>query len=97
VVRGTGGRKGVARYAPSLSLAQIEQMEMETVTVQGLGNEILAGTKPHVREFWRDMGRTIGASNGRETEYIFVVYHLSGAVHGYPITEEELRSIGVQV
>ena len=37
------------------------------------------------------------SSKGKETEYLWVEYHQSGSVHGYPITEDELRSYGVKI
>lgn len=92
VVQTTGGPDGVARYHSSLSIPQIETMEMETVSDDlGLGTEIVAKRKHNRRVYWRHMGRIIGASNGKETEYIYVEYAQSGNVHGRPITKAELR------
>jgi hypothetical protein len=39
------------------------------------------------------MTEDIGASKGERTRFVYVVYHLGGAVHGYPITAAMLRQI----
>jgi len=44
------------------------------------------------RYYFMDLGRVIGASNGKETTLICVERLKSGGwTHGRPITEEELR------
>jgi hypothetical protein len=96
ILRTTRGLEGVARYHPSLSLADIERTEIETVSL-GLGVEIVEKQQPHKRVFWRRMAATVGASNGRETDLIYVEYGRQGNVHGRPITEAELRRKGVKL
>ncbi len=79
----------------------IESYEMECLSDQllteGTVHEILPHPKPNVRMFWRevrDLGFAVGASNGRETNYIYVEYNSSGPVHGRPMTPVELRLKG---
>lgn len=61
------------------------------------GQEIVAKSRPNLRVFWKHMGRIIGASDGEETEYIFVEYGVAGNVHGRPITASQLRAKGVKL
>jgi hypothetical protein len=44
--------------------------------------------------YFMDAGRIIGASEGREVQYIYVEYLTSGEVHGRPVTIEQLRKKG---
>lgn len=94
VVRKTGQRRGIARYSPALTAAQIENMEMDCVRAP-LGTE-LPRPKDHVRAFFQEFDFEVGASQGQRTNFIYVEYHTSGVVHGYPITETELESKGMQ-
>jgi hypothetical protein len=52
--------------------------------------------RPHVRVYWRHVGEIIGASRGKPTEYVFVMYTRDGTVHRYPIPAEELRLKGAE-
>lgn len=104
IVRSTGGRKGRARYHPRMMPAMIERFEMECLSPQlreqGLVHEILPHPKPNVRMFWReiaDLGFSVGASGGRETNFMYVEYNSSGPVHGRPMTCEELRRRGAEI
>jgi hypothetical protein len=82
----------------------IETLEMDCVR-KGItqGREIVKPENerhPYIREFWMHCGRIIGASNGKETEYMFAQWEACGSineVHGRPITIEELRQRGVRV
>jgi hypothetical protein len=91
-----------------ISPDEVRQIELETIEnalgrgeVQSAaenGLEILPRKNPnHERHFWRRLPQPIGASKGEQTEYIYVLYHISGAVHGYPLTRELLREKGVNV
>lgn len=74
-------------------------MEIETVTASerlGGGTEIVARRRPHQRYYWRRMEGIIGASQGKETNLIYVEYGASGNVHGRPITEAELKRKGAK-
>jgi hypothetical protein len=98
VVRETGRHEGIARYHPDLSLVEIERMEIDTVTeAMGLGHEIESKRKHNKRVYWRRMDRIIGASNGQETQYLYVEYGITGNVHGRPMTVEQLKSKGARV
>ncbi len=73
----------------------IERLEMSCV--EGEGREILPHPKPNVRMFWReldDLGFPVGASQGAETDFLYVEYNSSGPVHGRPMTWNELRAKG---
>jgi hypothetical protein len=98
VVRATAGKEGVACYHSSLRLADIERMEIDTVTEDlSLGREIESKRRSNRRVYWRHMNQIIGASRGQETEYIYVEYHSTGAVHGRPMTASELKSKGARL
>jgi hypothetical protein len=58
-----------------------------------MGTEILPRKGDAERHFWRAMAEDVGACKGERTRYIYVLYGLSGAVHGYPVTEAWLRRI----
>jgi hypothetical protein len=49
------------------------------------------------RCYYRRMEGVVGASKGRETYYVYAEWAVSGAVHGRPILEIELRTKGVQL
>ena len=94
VVRQTGQRRQPARYAPWLRLTDIEEMEMGCVG--GAGNEFPSRRRT-VRQFYREFDRVVGASSGRLVRYIYVEYHQTGAVHGWPISRAELRRKGAAI
>jgi hypothetical protein len=48
-----------------------------------------------VRCYYMDVGRIIGASDGAETQFVYVEYCKDGAVHGRPMTKDQLRELGV--
>lgn len=74
-----------SQYDPNITSHELEGIEMSILQP---GN--LIRQSGHVRTYWRNMGRTIGASCGELTDYIFVRWHCMGSVHGYPITRGEL-------
>jgi hypothetical protein len=39
----------------------------------------------------------IGASDGALTRFVYVEHRREGDVHGYPVTEDELRRMGVRL
>src|SRR5438105_1554421 len=87
VVQLTGRSNAPAVYHPGVSsAAERERLEMECVrltqpfAVRGI-------TRLHFMEF----GDVIGASTGEETKFVYAEYHISGVVHGRPITRDELR------
>lgn len=77
-----------AQYDPNLTEDEVRTMEISCVKGEGT----LVRDRPHKRSYYRHVGRRIGASSGEFTEYIYVEYHNSGSVHGYPITWSELVS-----
>lgn len=87
------GQKRPARYHPRLSIAEIRDLEMSTVSREF---EVDC-PKDNERHYVRDVGDIVGASNQKQTNYILVKRHQSGPVHGYPVTVEELRRKGVSV
>ena len=99
VVRGTAG-EGAARYHPSLTLAEIERMEIDVIAganQQDQGQEIPDKCTLTKRVYWKCMNRIVGASRGKQTEYIFVEYAQSGDVHGRPIDEPQLKRKGAKL
>jgi hypothetical protein len=90
------GREGNSVYR--LSPAEIQQIELDVVRRPGIaGFEIFPRKADHERHFWSRSGGYIGACKGERTEFIYVIYHLDGTVHGYPITEALLRQKGVEL
>jgi len=84
-------------YHPKMTRSMIEQVEMDCVS--GNGHEILPHPKPNVRMFWMEvlnLSFPVGASDGQETNYIYVEYNSSGPVHGRPMTLEQLKFKGAK-
>lgn len=79
VVKSTGKGKRVAKYHPSLSPDQRQEMELGFRDDEDFLYE--SGT---VRRFFRVFPSVIGASNGQETRCVEIQHHFSGDVHGYP-------------
>ena len=75
-----------SQFDPNLTDEEVAVMELECVQGQG---RLIRG-RCHKRTYFRKMDRTIGASAGEFTPYIFVEYVNSGLVHGWPITWEQL-------
>ena len=90
----TGERDEPSVYDPGLTDDEIREMEMNCV--QGGGIE-LPQRACTLRRFYRAFPRCIGASEGKKTDYIMVQYDESGAVHGYPVTMDYLRSRGALI
>lgn len=84
-------KHGNARYHPDL-VNRIEQLEMLCVR-QGQ----LYGRRSVIRDFWLRFEFVVGASKGKETNYVTAEWHQSGPVHGRPITAEELRKKGARL
>jgi hypothetical protein len=58
--------------------------------------EVQGRRKTNVRYYWRQLGFEAGASKGKPTEYVYVNYAQEGAVHGFPISLDELVKKGVR-
>jgi len=88
----TGQPDEASQFDPNLTDAEIETMQIESVNSDP---EYVVGTpirsECHKRTFFRDMQRIIGASAGEKTQFIYVEYVNSGQVHGWPITEDQLK------
>lgn len=84
VVEGTGERHGWARYARDLPMS-IEELELSCLDE---GTEL--PREGQVRRFYRELSFRVGASNGEETNCLYVEWHSAGDVHGRPITRYEL-------
>lgn len=89
VVKST--RHGDSHYVNGLSPAEIETLELECVT-DGIP---LPDNHPTRRRFYREHQNVVGASKGEETNIVYSEWHKGGAVHGRPITREELRKKGL--
>jgi hypothetical protein len=87
----TAERDETSQFDPYLTDQEIATMELDCI--QGQGH--LISDRCHKKTYYRKMDRTIGASAGESTPYIFVEYVNSGLVHGWPITWEQLRKKGV--
>ena len=93
VVGQTGTRGCPARYGPHLTIDDIERIELECV--HGAGVEF-DSPHAHVRYYFQELEFDVGASQGHLVRHIYVEYHQSGAVHGRPISVEELRQKGAE-
>ena len=99
LVKETTGSPGY--YLPTVTVQQQREWELRCIerTPDGMryahGNLITETNSK--RTFWMDAGEVVGASAGVETRYIFVEWAVSGAVHGRPISPQELRRKGVDV
>ena len=83
----TTGRGGVAQYDPNLTPDEIREIELATIAPENMITET-----HHLRTYFRQVGRTIGASNGEFTDFVFVIWQISNSVHGFPISKDELIS-----
>jgi hypothetical protein len=93
VIERSKGKDGDAWYHPQIVPDQIRAIEMNTVRDVC---EIKGKRKANQRVYWRHVGRVVGLSKGKETEYVYVYYNREGGVHGLPITLQELRNKGVK-
>jgi hypothetical protein len=84
----TGEKNETAQFDPNLTDGQIERMEIEATTGEGIQIQ----DRCHKRTFYRRINQIIGASAGEHTVYIFVEYHNTGAVHGRPMTWNEIEA-----
>jgi hypothetical protein len=93
------GKRNPSRYAPTLTLQEIHDIEMTTVNDPRVGIELLSD-RSHLRCFYRDVGYIVGASMCKLTSWVFVRCEVVSAgelVFGFPITVEELRKKGAVV
>jgi hypothetical protein len=90
----TAGKNEAAQFDPNIPEEDLSKWLIESVNADPNSN-FHFGTPIrsvcHKRTFYRKMGGTVGACNGEFTEYIYVEYHNSGLVHGWPISESELE------
>ena len=100
-VRGTQGPGKPARYHPDLADAEIERLEMSAFTPAQIDSnddleirELTPSPRRNERIFVVTAARVIGASQGRETNLVYVIYNQSGPVHGYPVLASELPKAG---
>jgi hypothetical protein len=83
-----------SQFDPNITDEDLARMLIESVNADPdsslhLGTPIRSVC--HKRTFYREMSAVIGACNGEMTPYLYVEYHNSGLVHGWPISESELR------
>jgi hypothetical protein len=83
----------VAFYHPAHS----SPTERESLEIKCVKEGVCFCERPNMRYYYLKLGFIVGASDGGETEYICAEYHISGAVHGRPITPGELRRRGVHL
>jgi hypothetical protein len=78
---------GIAKYHPDLTHEQIRSIEMTLdVSRQFYGSE-------DGGYFYQLCTRIIGASDGEETDIVFIKAGNCGAVHGQPITKSHFRRL----
>lgn len=93
LVQSTGHQNSPALYHPSFrSPEQRCNLEMQCVRKGSLVKE-----DEHMRQYYLNVGETIGASKGQETSYVYAEFLKTGQVHGRPITEGELQRKGAQL
>ena len=84
-VAGTGKGRKSARYKKRMGLEEIERIEMS------FNAEDLIWEDPDKeRYFYVISSHVVGASLGEETHFVKVHWAVSGCVHGYPVTFDEL-------
>ena len=89
--------KRKSKYDPHLEQDEIRRFEMACVLDEASRDGELLPTECNVRKFYRRFQSFIGASNGQKTEYIMVIYQANGTVHGFPVTKQYLRDLGVNL
>ena len=80
-------------YNPFVHWTEVRDFEMGCVPDANgvIEHGVFIAETGHVRTYYFDTEDEIGYSNGELTTYIFVMWHCTGEVHGYPITLSELR------
>ncbi|WP_274371751.1 S-type pyocin domain-containing protein, partial [Morganella morganii] len=75
-------KSGPAKYIPGINIEEIERSAYKT------GQPVTNG------KTWKieDVGRVIGASEGKESQWIRVEYS-AGTIHGHPISLNEFRKL----
>lgn len=83
-----------SQYNPLIytSNADVEQAELDCVD-----NGVCLKFTKNVRKFYRKLDHVVGACSGEETNYIYAEWHMSGAIHGRPISEKLLKQYGVKL
>jgi hypothetical protein len=93
LLQSTARQNSPAVYHPSFrSPEQRCGLEMRCVTEGNLIKE-----DDHMRQYYLNVGETIGASKGQETFYVYAEFLKTGEVHGRPITERELQRKGAKL
>jgi hypothetical protein len=80
VVKST--KSGPAKYKPEINIEELER------SVHKTGQPVTNGKTWKVQ----DMGKTIGASEGKESQWIRVEFS-GGTIHGHPISLNEFRKL----
>ena len=83
----TAEKSEPSQFDPSLDDAELEKLQIACVTKEGT----LIHDRCHKRTYFQNIGKVIGACAGEKTSLIFVEYVNCGLVHGWPISEKELK------
>jgi hypothetical protein len=92
LVAETGKPGGEAYYHGSVSRIEQQEMEMGCIEPARLFRQLR-----NKRMYYADIGRRIGASDGENTNFLYVEWLISGEVHGRPITVAELKRKGAAI
>jgi hypothetical protein len=91
IVAATGRKNYPSKYVQAMSDEWQEFLETECVTPENLIAE-----EGSIRSYFKKFNGVIGASNGTETQYVYVEHLNAGDFHGYPISIDKLRARGVR-
>ena len=85
-------KSGYARFKPGVNRKRID----EGFYRQSRNGEFeLNPSYVQIEEcfsYYYDVGQIIGASSGKETQFVLIKWGTGGDVHGCPITKEELKT-----
>ena len=105
VVASTAGTYARSQYGPHPTINErvIEGLEMlavaepqgGTALPEGVERGELPAPQSNLRTYWIRLPFIVGASEGQETRYAFVMRSPNGEVHGYPMRRERLMERGM--
>jgi len=90
VVKETAQPGHTSYYHPDM-LGQIDRLELACQT-----DGLLLAERGPVRYYWCQFDGVIGASRGVETAFLLVEHHITGDLHGHPVTWDELKKKGAR-
>jgi hypothetical protein len=81
-----------SQYLPELTDEEVRVLEEGCIDEGTVYRD-----SPHIKKFYINAGRVVGACSGELTTYVFAEWHNTGSFHGRPISIKRLREMGVNV